>query len=790
MDVTGRSYIIVLFFCITMGMTAQIEEQTITRDSVFSALKLEANIAEEAETEKKFFQRLLQLIKFKENRDKAEQKRVEALIDTLIKAQELKINRIALDAILTDFEQKLVRDSLALDTIDAQIQTAIRKAAINAKKRDDSLRKRTSKEKIKNIKDRLTTLMLDATIDPNEEDREVLKEIRERIKTLRDIRAPYRDDDTYVEQVPISDEQGDGTMKFKRTTRPAFEVIGWYNKWDKRQYRNFDYKNLTALNLYGYDISPDKKDDNLKQMRNFTKENGVIDYAQARGTDVLLTVYSKKPAKIQELLRQQETQDVLITDLKKLIEAHNLKGINIYFEDVAIRDNLRFVSFVKRLSNALNTQAQPISLYITIPAIYKSESVKDISAYAFEDLNTIVDYYILATDRMTEMVNPRPQGPSPLYETANTSGSIQATVDYYTNGKIAAKKLIVSVSYLGLEWEVHDFTGNGKERTSAIHVELGIIQELYENNNDYSYALVQGYDKDQATSFYDIVETDNATRAETYKQLWYESYRSLYEKYKWIRENELGGVSIRGLSYADTKDTELWYAMEAALTQVDTIDKVTTYTSQKLKKSKWEVFKNDWSWSDEANLEYYVGTQKDSLRSCTNDDVTAVAKADSLPSIAAMEIEDRYLATQNYIRHKDRKYITGTDIKKPQILENFDQCRCLMSRWQLYSKLLLWLAVLSTVLIILLEAVIYHLDRFIKGQSWRLFLRVLQVFFFFVGLPALISGIWIAPWNPLVGTNSDGTSKTDIVIFGSVIFGLLLGLFIRKWMMAKRQYRY
>ena len=127
---------------------------------------------------------------------------------------------------------------------------------------------------------------------------------------------------------------------------------------------------MTSINLYGYEVGAKGECKNEKDLQEFQKELGVIDYSHKKGCDVILTVYNIDRDEIAKFLNDYEAQVNFIERLESLIYRNSLKGVNIYFESLSKKDNLSFVNFMTNLHKELNRIDETVVLNLTIPSIY------------------------------------------------------------------------------------------------------------------------------------------------------------------------------------------------------------------------------------------------------------------------------------------------------------------------------------------------------------------------------------------------------------------------------------
>lgn len=358
--------------------------------------------------------------------------------------------------------------------------------------------------------------------------------------------------------------------------RPKTQIIGWHRSGAGNRFKNYKYNYLTAINLYGYELTVDGTPKNPEVWNEFSADGGVIQYAQNNCTDIYLTVYNTSASEISMFLKNIAAQNRLLEKLNAYAISKKIMGVNIFFEDIRRQDADLFLSFIKEISKNLKSTDRQFVLSITIPMIHNDESLEKIAAYDFVALSLMVDNYLVLTDTMTIFETNRTRALSPLHGMENQKyGTIESTINFYGNSKIPFSKLSISLSYVGIRWPVNDFTGKIKAPDSRpTRIPYNTIVRSYLNNDDPKISVEQRFDSVQATAYLNVKASTKKNTTE-YTQIWYEDRHSLSKKYEWVLNKNLAGVSIRGLGN-DEGYTDLWDALGASLMRIDSI-KDTSY---------------------------------------------------------------------------------------------------------------------------------------------------------------------------------------------------------------------
>lgn len=502
--------------------------------------------------QKGMFNKLAQIFKFRENRNRREKERIYNFMLQLVKDRDLSVDsnmneifkmldtlKIA-DSIRTkELDEKILTNNLAIDSLKAVV---IDSFEVEFKKTLDSVFK-------KGMEKYFTDL---SKID---------FESATTINQLRDINCSC----DWLDRVEDSIKVG-----FDQCLSTKVKVIGWHNEWDKFRYENYDYRYLSAINLYGYYEL--KRNGEPKSWPAFNKlnETGVIEFSRQKNTnlDFYLTIHSKSANETNNFLKDSMNYNVLIEHLKDLRRLNKIHGVNIYFENLRKSDNKKFNAFISKVKEKLG---EKFIVNVTIPSIYDEYSLEQAGSYDFPILIPMVNQFILSTDRMVRYDSDWAQPNSPLNKNEIPEfGTIASNVNFY-NKKIPIDKLIVSVSYLGQEWPVtSDFSGEVKRYyrgNKANDIEYSLIMRYYKNNKKVLKSLEEGYDSIQKSAYINVIDESNYFEPRYYK-IWYENKQSLTSKYNWILKNNLAGVSIRGLGYDDGY-SDLWEAIGSTLVNVE-----------------------------------------------------------------------------------------------------------------------------------------------------------------------------------------------------------------------------
>ncbi len=168
-------------------------------------------------------------------------------------------------------------------------------------------------------------------------------------------------------------------------------VFGWHPYWKGDTYKTYNYKLLTHIAYYGYEVNPFTGGyDNFEAINEFISSD-LIMTAHLDTCKVLLTV-SNRGYNNHEIFftSEPEVQANLIDSLRYLLLVTGADGIDINFEEVPINYKSNFIDFVKDLSYAIREDNFDYTVTMSVP-VYDKDNVYDLAK-----LKPWVDYFIIS----------------------------------------------------------------------------------------------------------------------------------------------------------------------------------------------------------------------------------------------------------------------------------------------------------------------------------------------------------------------------------------------------------
>ena len=525
-----RAGIALLLLTMTFGVSIKAQDSLIKPVPIHLSVDKDFDVRDTG-----LIKKIGKIFRFKENRNRKERERMYHYVKELVKDGELKVDTTNVEELV-----KLL----------VQLQDSLNSLGPEERFEISSINQQVLQRIIETFREESFMNEQFGNLSIN----------RERLKTLRKVESKCQ---CFIEN-ELNKRKKDSTC-----LQPVTNIIGWHQTGQDLPFENYNYNYLSSINLYGYQLAADGS---MKNPEVLEEINEVIDLAKRRCTKTFLTIYNSSPKEVSAFLRNQKSQYDFIENLLELISKEGIDGINFYFEAIPKVDRNAFTEFVHIFRKKSYSKFGAFPIIITLPAVYDDNSRELVYAFDFQVLNTLVDFFIVRTDRLINLTTRDKAGPlSPLFRNeANGYGTMQSTADFYTNGNIPSWKLIMSVSYLGVVWPMNnemeklEYTGITKPRL----IQYKEIVGRYLNNNlQLAGNLQQRLDTVQAAAFINVGNQENNS---DYQQIWYENPRSLDLKYNWVLNNKLGGVSIIGLGYDDGY-TELWDILGISLVSIEKV---------------------------------------------------------------------------------------------------------------------------------------------------------------------------------------------------------------------------
>jgi len=224
------------------------------------------------------------------------------------------------------------------------------------------------------------------------------------------------------------------TGKFFRTNnklskKQNLTILGWHPWWSGDTYKTYNYKLLTHIAYYGYEVNPFTGGYNNFQAIDKFLSSDLIQTAHTDTCKVLLTV-SNRGYNNHEIFftSDPDVQANLIDSLRMLLIKSGGDGVDLNFEDVPIIYKDKFIDFVKELSFAVREDNNDYTISMSVP-IYDKDNVYDI-----DKLKPWIDLFVISSFNFHIKPTELKEGPlAPLVSEDATIRGTSFLYERYTN---------------------------------------------------------------------------------------------------------------------------------------------------------------------------------------------------------------------------------------------------------------------------------------------------------------------------------------------------------------------
>jgi spore germination protein YaaH len=201
-------------------------------------------------------------------------------------------------------------------------------------------------------------------------------------------------------------------------------IMGWHPYWEGDTYKTYNYRLLTHLAYFGYEVNPFTGGySNFQAMYDFT-DSDLITTAHLDTCKVLLTV-SNRGEENNEIFftSEPDVQTNLIDSLISILDRSGADGIDINFEDVPSNQKHNFIAFVKDLSFAIREADHNYVISMSVP-IYDKDNIYDLPK-----LKPWVDLFVIGTYNFH--IQPTQLKEGPLTPLTDLDANIRSTICLY-----------------------------------------------------------------------------------------------------------------------------------------------------------------------------------------------------------------------------------------------------------------------------------------------------------------------------------------------------------------------
>ncbi len=343
-------------------------------------------------------------------------------------------------------------------------------------------------------------------------------------------------------------------------------IFGWHPHFNGSSYKSYNYKLLTAIAYYSYDIDPYTGDalDTLV-INDFLggedPANGIVPTAHKKDCKVLLSITSHSEENNTVFLEPSNAaaRQHLIDRLIYLLDTSKADGIEINFENVPAIYQDEFYKFVKKLSFNLRGVNPNYSVCMSVPAYDPNnifnlgKMIKDIDFFIIKGFDFQLD------PKSSTGVVKKPV--SPLnFSPASGEEDLRSVVERYlaSIGPYHANRLILALANYGTLWKTDD-----KGHELLEYVPYSKIQYDYVMKDSGLIRLDSNY----YVYVWQKLDTINNGRSIIQTELLFDDVQTFRHKFRFLQEYGLGGVGIWPLGYDEGFDN-VWTVIEDEFTTI------------------------------------------------------------------------------------------------------------------------------------------------------------------------------------------------------------------------------
>lgn len=273
-------------------------------------------------------------------------------------------------------------------------------------------------------------------------------------------------------------------------------VMGWHPYWEGDTYKSYNYRLLTHLAFYGYEINPFtggySSFDAIYEFEN----SDIVSTAHLDTCKVLLTVSCRGfDNNVAFFTGEDEVRENLIDSVLSILDRTGADGVDLNFEEVPHVYKFEFIDFVKEFSFAAREANPNYTITMTVP-MYDKEDVYDLPKF-----KPWVDLFIL--NSFNFHVQPMELVEGPLAPLHDKEANVRGTVCLFRIGSTLDEVLAAPYAISEIELQ-HDLDYENKLRDSLNYY----ILRLYDNLEYKPF------------DFTDVLNTIKITRDPSGQPLW------------------------------------------------------------------------------------------------------------------------------------------------------------------------------------------------------------------------------------------------------------------------------
>ena len=249
----------------------------------------------------------------------------------------------------------------------------------------------------------------------------------------------------------------------------------------------------------------------------------VLQGAAATNTSPILTITNTVEGTFSSdraaaILRNQEAQDVLLTNVLARMRGKNYTGLNIDFEYVYPEDRENFNAFLRKTVSRLHPEGYTVSTALA-PKVKADQEGLLYEAHDYDAHGEIVDFVVLMTYEWG-WSGGRPWAIAPISE-------VRKVLDYAVTA-IPPEKILMGVPLYGRDWRIPWVKGT-YARTVNPKAAVALAAQ---------YGVSIQYHETYQSPFFRYTDEGGQQH-----EVWFEDARSVQAKYETVKEYGLRGIS-------------------------------------------------------------------------------------------------------------------------------------------------------------------------------------------------------------------------------------------------------
>ncbi|MGM7701642.1 glycosyl hydrolase family 18 protein [Pseudalkalibacillus sp. Hm43] len=285
---------------------------------------------------------------------------------------------------------------------------------------------------------------------------------------------------------------------------------------------------LSWLAVFSYHV--DEKG-NIRPLEN---DQQLLDVAKANNMKPIMTITNiKEGAEFDTdlataILKSDEVQNTLISNIDKEMKNKGYKGINVDFEFLGKENKERYNSFLRKLVKKMRPQGYEVSTAVA-PKVKADQKGVLYEGHDYKAHGEIVDYVIIMTYEWGWSGGP-PMPVSPLPEVEK--------VLQYALTEIPKEKIVMGVNLYGYDWTLPYVEGGKFAKALSVPQATRLA---------YTKKAEIQYDQDSQAPFYTYYDQDGKEHI-----VWFEDLRSMAAKFDLLKKLGLAGMSFWNLAFPYT----------------------------------------------------------------------------------------------------------------------------------------------------------------------------------------------------------------------------------------------